>query len=90
MPRLRPHPNHQPEQHGGEGWLVHEGRQQLVQFRPDTPSVNTRWVALRTFSWAPPQLPIPQHQRRMLRAAAIEAWNSMLKSGWRRCHPPVR
>ena len=26
----------------------------------------------------------------MLRHNAIEAWNTMLKTGWRRCPPPVR
>ncbi|MDC2984946.1 DUF1651 domain-containing protein [bacterium] len=26
----------------------------------------------------------------MLRHNAIEAWNTMKKTGWRPCHPPVR
>ncbi len=90
MPLLRPDPKRQPEQHGGEGWLVHEAQQLLIQFKPDTPTVQSRWVSLRTFKWAPPQLPVPHSQRRMLRNNAIEAWNTMLQSGWRRCHPPVR
>ena len=90
MPLLRPDPSCQPELHGGEGWLVHESQQLLVQFKPDTPTIHTRWVALRTFHWVPPHLPQPKSQRRMLRHNAIEAWNGMLKGGWQRCHPPVR
>ena len=40
--------------------------------------------------WIPPNPPVPQTRRRMLRHNAIEAWNTMLKTGWRRCPPPVR
>lgn len=90
MPLLRPDPSSHPELHGGEGWLVHAHQQLLVQFKPDVPTIHTRWVALRTFHWAPPHPPQPKSQRRMLRHHAIDAWNDMLKGGWQRCHPPVR
>ncbi|MDC2985005.1 DUF1651 domain-containing protein [bacterium] len=29
-------------------------------------------------------------RRRMLRHNAVEAWQMMQKTGWRRCPPPVR
>ena len=79
-----------PEQPGGEGWLVSAEQQKVVQFKPDASTVHAQWVAVRTYSWIPPSPPVPQTRRRMLRHNAIEAWNTMLKTGWRRCPPPVR
>ena len=74
----------------GEGWLVSPEQQLVCQFKPDTATAHSQWVAIRTFHWRPPDDPIPQTRRRMLRHNAIEAWETMLKTGWRRCSPPVR
>ena len=79
-----------PAKAGGEGWLVNAQQQKVVQFKPDASTVHAEWVAVRTYSWTPPSPPVPQTRRRMLRHNAIEAWNTMLKTGWRRCPPPVR
>ena len=79
-----------PEKPGGEGWLYSEQQQKVVQFIPDAPTAHGQWVILRTFHWRPPNYPIPQTRRRMLRHNAIEAWETMQKTGWRRCPPPVR
>ena len=74
----------------GEGWLVNAQQQKVVQFKPDASTVHAEWVAVRTYSWVPPSPPVPLTRRRMLRHNAIEAWNTMKKTGWRPCHPPVR
>ncbi len=93
--RLLTMPNHNrvtqepPVKSGGEGWLVNGAQKLLVQFKPDTPSTQEQWVSLRTYAWEPPHPPEPQSRRRMLRHTAIEAWETMLKNGWRRCSPPV-
>jgi len=93
--RLLTMPNHNrvtqepPVKSGGEGWLVNGAQKLLVQFKPDTPSTQEQWVSLRTYAWEPPHPPEPQSRRRMLRHTAIEAWETMLKGGWRRCSPPV-
>ena len=44
----------------------------------------------RTYSYVPPRPPEPMTRRRMLRHNAIEAWQTMQKTGWRRCPPLVR
>ena len=90
MPRYRPNPDELHDKAGGEGWLVNSDQQKVVQFLPDAPTTHGQWVILRTFHWRPPDYPIPQTRRRMLRHNAIEAWDTMLKTGWRRCSPPVR
>ena len=79
-----------PAKPGGEGWLVNAQQQKVVQFKPDASTVHAEWVAVRTYSWVPPNPPVPLTRRRMLRHNAIEAWNTMKKTGWRPCHPPVR
>ncbi|WP_370593778.1 DUF1651 domain-containing protein [Synechococcus sp. A18-25c] len=76
--------------HGGEGWLVNGEQELIVQFRPLGAAPQTQWVELRTFRWVRPHPPVPQSQRRMLRSSAIDAWQHMLKVGWRRCAAPVR
>ena len=53
-------------------------------------TVHAQWVEVRTFSWVPPRPPAPQTERRMLRLNAIEAWQTMQKTGWRCCPTPVR
>ena len=95
MPSPHPLPRYRathepPEQPSGEGWLVSAEQQKVVQFKPDASTAHAQWVAVRTYSWIPPSPPVPQTRRRMLRHNAIEAWNTMLKTGWRRCPPPVR
>jgi hypothetical protein len=79
-----------PEKPTGEGWLVNVDQQRIVQFRPETPTTHGEWVALRTYRWNPPHPAQPMTSRRMLRHNAIEAWTTMLKTGWRRCSPPLR
>ena len=90
MPSKDRHTHHQTETISGEGWLVSDWQQLVCQFKPDSPTAHSQWVAIRTFHWRPPDDPIPQARRRMLRHNAIEAWETMLKTGWRRCPPPVR
>ena len=75
-----------PEKPGCEGWLYSE-QQQLCHFKPDTATVHAQWVAVRTYSWVPPRPPVPQTRRRMLRHNAIEAWQTMLKTGRKCCAP---
>ena len=79
-----------PAKPGGEGWLVNDQQQKVVHFKNDMVTAHAEWVALATYSWKPPSPPVPMTQRRMLRHNAIEAWNTMKKTGWRPCHPPVR
>tara|TARA_B100001063_G_scaffold165199_1_gene154101 strand:- start:204 stop:476 length:273 start_codon:yes stop_codon:yes gene_type:complete len=79
-----------PAKPGGEGWLVNDQQQKVVHFKNDMATAHAEWVALATYSWKPPSPPVPMTQRRMLRHNAIEAWNTMKKTGWRPCHPPVR
>ena len=86
VPRYEDHP----VKRGGERWLVNAQHQKVVQFKPDPSTVFAEWVAVRTYSWVPPSPPVPLTRRRMLRQNAIEAWNTMNKTGWRPCHPPVR
>ena len=90
MPNKDRSSNEPQEKSGGEGWLYSEQQQKIVQFKPDAPTAHGQWVILRTFHWRPPDYPIPQTRRRMLRHNAIETWQTMLHSGWRRCSPPVR
>ena len=46
-------------------------------------------IAKDRIYWIPPRHPVPQTQRRMLRHNAVEAWQTMLKTGWQRCQPPM-
>ena len=78
------------EKSDGEGWLVHEEQQLLCQFELEAASQHSQWVTIRTFHWRQPDYPIPQARRRMLRQNALEAWQTMRHTGWRRCPPPVR
>ena len=69
-----------PEKDGGEEWRyeVH------VKKYPDTATVHAQWVAIRTYSYVPPRPPEPMTRRWMLRCNAIEAWQTMQKTGWSR------
>ena len=49
-----------------------------------------QWVAVRTYGYVPPRPPVPMTRRRTLRHNAIEAWETMQKTGRRSCPPPVR
>jgi len=89
LPRYRA-THEPPEQPGGEGWLVSPEQKRVVQSKPDAPTVQAQGGAVRPYNGTPPNPPVPQTRRRMLRHNAIEAWNTMLKTGWRRCPPPVR
>ncbi|MDC3185844.1 DUF1651 domain-containing protein [bacterium] len=65
--------------------------QQLVcQLRAHPAKVHAQWVTERTYSWVLPLPPMPQTRRRMFRHNAIKARDKMLKTGWRRCRPPVQ
>ena len=90
MPRYQPDPRKYPAKPGGNGWLFSQQQQLVCQFRADNPSAHAEWVAVNTYYWIPPGPLIPQTRRRMLRHNAIEAWQTMLKTGWRRCPPPLR
>ena len=90
MPEKDRATNPPPEKPGGEGWLVSPEQQLVCQFKSDKATAHAQWVAVRTYHWSPPRPPVPQTRRRMLRHNAIEAWESMLKTGWRKCSPPVR
>ena len=74
----------------GHRWLVNVDQHKVVEFKPEEPTADGQWVTLRTFHWRPPDYPIPETRRRMARHKAIEAWETMVSSGWRRCSPPVR
>ena len=76
-----------PQKAGGEGWLYSEQQQKLCHFKPDTATVHAQWVAIRTYGYVPPRLPEPMTRRRTLRYNAIEAWQTMQETGWRRCPP---
>ena len=78
-----------PQKAGGEGWLYSEQQQKLCHFKPDMATVHAQWIAIRTYSYVPPRPPEPMTRRRMLRHNAIEAWQTMQKTGWRRCTPPA-
>ena len=65
-------------------------RQKVVQFKPDASTVHAQWVAVRTYSWIPPNRPVPQARRQMLRYNSIDAWQTMRKTGCRRCPSRVR
>ncbi|WP_353616639.1 DUF1651 domain-containing protein [Synechococcus sp. A15-28] len=74
----------------GHAWLVNVNEQKVVEFKPEDPTADGQWVTLRTFHWRPPDYPIPESRRRMMKHEAIDVWEKMLSAGWRQCSPPVR
>ena len=74
----------------GHAWLVNVNEQKVVEFKPEDPTADGQWVTLRTFNWRPPDYPIPESRRRMMKHEAIDVWEKMLSAGWRQCSPPVR
>ena len=71
------------------GGCIPSSSQKLCHFKPDTATVHAQCVAIRTYSYVPPRPPEPMTRRRMLRHNAIEACQTMQKTGWRHCSPPV-
>ena len=66
---------------------VFEQQQKLCHFKPgDRACAVGRHQDLQ---YVPPRPPEPMTRRRMLQHNAIEAWETMQKTGWRRCPPPV-
>jgi hypothetical protein len=90
MPNKALATNPSSDKSGGEGWLANADQQKIVQFKPDSATAHAEWVAVRTFRWVPPRPLEPMTRRRMLRHNAIEAWETMVKTGWIRCSAPVR
>ena len=69
----------------GEGWLMSAGGQKVCWFRNDTPTAHAQWVVVETRSLHGAGQPVV---RRMLRHNAIEAWETMQRTGgWTRCQP---
>ena len=89
LDRLHPMPNKDratnppPEKPGNKGWLVSAELQLICQFKSNSAKDHPQWVAFRSYSCVPPHPPVPQTRRRMLRHNVIEAWDKMLKTGWR-------
>jgi hypothetical protein len=61
---------------------------QLEAQKEELRSQQEQWVAIRTYSYVPPRPLEPMTRRRLLRHNAIEAWERMQKTGWRRGPPP--
>ena len=74
----------------GHRWLVNVDQHKVVEFKPEEPTADGQWVTLRTFHWRPPDYPIPESRRRMMKHEAIDVWEKMLSAGGRQCSPPVR
>ena len=69
----------------GEGWLLSAQEQKVCRFKNDMPTQHAQWVEVETRSLTGGGQPVI---RRMLRHNAIEAWETMQKSGgWKRCQP---
>ena len=67
------------------GWLVNTQEQKVSRFKNDIPTQHAQWVKVETRSLTGSGQPVI---RRMLRHNAIEAWETMQKSGgWKRCQP---
>ncbi|WP_413324787.1 DUF1651 domain-containing protein [Synechococcus sp. MIT S9503] len=69
----------------GVGWLVNDQQGKVCCFRNDMPTAHAQWVEVETRAMSGQGQSVI---RRMLRHNAIEAWESMLKTGgWKRCQP---
>ncbi|KZR92553.1 hypothetical protein MITS9509_01002 [Synechococcus sp. MIT S9509] len=69
----------------GVGWLMNDQEQKVCRFRNDMPTQHAQWVVVETSPLRDSGQPVI---RRMLRHNAIEAWETMQKSGgWKRCKP---
>ena len=65
------------EELGDEGWLYSEQQQKLYRLKSDMARAHAWFVAIRTYSYAPPRVPEPMIRRRLLRHNAIEAWETI-------------
>ena len=69
----------------GVGWLMNAQQGEVCQFKNDMPSAHAEWVEVETRPLRDGGQPVV---RRMLRHNAIEACETMQKSGgWKRCPP---
>ena len=69
----------------GEGWLLSTQEQKVCRFKNDRPTAHAQWVEVETRLLRGRGQPVV---RRMLRHNAIEAWETMHKTGgWKRCQP---
>ena len=67
----------------GEGWLLNNQGQKVCSFKNDMSTQHAQWVIVETRPLRGGGQPVV---RRMLRHNAIEAWETMQKSGgWKRC-----
>ena len=78
-----------PSRPDAEGWLLNRDQGLAVRFRSAPPSAHGQWVYLETaaVSEARRRPAVLQHRRRMLRHNALDAWTTMLNTGWERCGP---
>ena len=66
-------------------WLMNTQEQKVCRFKNDMPTQHAQWVVVETRPLRGGGQPVV---RRMLRHNAIEAWETMQKSGaWKRCQP---
>ena len=69
----------------GFGWLVNDQEQKVCSFTNANPTSHAQWVVVETRPLRGGGQPVV---RRMLRHNAIEAWETMQKTGgWKRCQP---
>jgi len=69
----------------GVGWLVNAQQGKVCSFTNDSPTAHAQWVVVETRPLRGGGQPVV---RRMLRHNAIEAWETMQKTGgWKRCPP---
>ena len=67
----------------GVGWLMNTQEQKVCRFQNDMPTQHAQWVVVETRPLRGSGQPVI---RRMLRHNAIEAWETMQKSGgWKHC-----
>ncbi|WP_114994509.1 DUF1651 domain-containing protein [Synechococcus sp. UW179A] len=67
------------------GWLVNDQQGKACSFTNANPTAHAQWVVVETRPLRGGGQPVI---RRMLRHNAIEAWETMQKSGgWKRCPP---
>ena len=79
-----------PERAGGGGGCTPSSSRSSVTSGPTRRPFMRKWIAIRTYGYVPPRSPVPMTRRRTLRHNAIEAWQTMQETGWRRCPPLVR